>query len=350
MLVGLLDEANTLYGNPDWSFPLLRQLRVKALRVNLYWGGRFGVAGRRPRQPANPSDPAYDWRIYDRTVRYAAQYGVRMVFSIYGTPTWANGGKGLNHAPTHAADLRKFAYAAAKRYSGRFVGPNGRRLNPVRYWLAWTEPNNPINLSPQYRRVGRRWIPQGGRAYAQICNAVYAGVHSTSVKGEHVGCGVTAPRGNNNPRSVRPSTSPIAFLRAAKVGGLRRFDAWAHNPYYGSKRESPRTRPPGRNAVTLANIDKLIAEVTRLYGRKPLWITEYGYQTNPPDRAYGVSYATQAKWLREAYAIARRNPRITMMLWFLLKDDTSPQGWQSGFLTARNKKKPSFKAFQRLPH
>jgi hypothetical protein len=51
MLVGMLDEANTLYGNPDWAFPMLKQLRVQALRVNLYWGGRFGVAGERPRTP-----------------------------------------------------------------------------------------------------------------------------------------------------------------------------------------------------------------------------------------------------------------------------------------------------------
>jgi hypothetical protein len=350
MLVGLLDEANTLYGNPDWAFPILKQLRVKALRVNLYWGGRFGVAGERPRAAANPGDPAYDWSLYDRTVRYAAQYGIKMVFSIYGTPGWANGFKGLNHAPTKISDLKKFAYAAAKRYSGNFVGDDGRKLNAVRLWLAWTEPNNPINLFPQYRRAGGRWIAQGARDYAKICNAIYTGVHSTSIRGEQVACGVTAPRGNNSPGGVRASVSPIAFLRAAKAGGMRRFDAWAHNPYYGDKSESPKTKPPGRNAVTLANIDKLIAEVTKLYGRKPLWITEYGYQTNPPDRLVGVSYATQAKWLKEAYAMARANPRITMMLWFLLKDDTAAQGWQSGLLTATNKKKPAFTAFRRLPH
>jgi hypothetical protein len=161
---------------------------------------------------------------------------------------------------------------------------------------------------------------------------------------------VTAPRGNNAPGGIRASTSPIAFLRAAKAGGMRRFDAYAHNPYALGKAESPTTKPPGRNSVTLANINTLIAEVTRLYGRKPLWITEYGYQTNPPDRLIGVSYATQARWLTQAYAVARANPRITMMLWFLLKDDTAAQGWQSGLLTTKNKKKPAFTAFRRLPH
>ena len=52
-----------------------------------------------------------------------------------------------------------------------------------------------------------------------------------------------------------------------------------------------------------------------------LWITEYGYQTNPPDTFFGVRYAKQAAYLTQAVAIARANPRIDMFLWFLLKDE-----------------------------
>ena len=115
MLVGIQDEANTLYGNPDVTFPILKRLRTQVLRVNLYWGGRFGVAIERPVNAANPRDPAYDWSLYDRTVNYASQYGIKMLFSIYGTPGWANKHRGLNRAPTSFADLQKFAFAAAKR-------------------------------------------------------------------------------------------------------------------------------------------------------------------------------------------------------------------------------------------
>ena len=61
--------------------------------------------------------------------------------------------------------------------------------------------------------------------------------------------------------------------------------------------------------------------MTRLYGNKRIWITEYGYQTNPPDRIFGVSLANQAKYLTQAYGIAKRNPRIDMFLWFLLRDE-----------------------------
>ena len=104
-----------------------------------------------------------------------------------------------------------------------------------------------------------------------------------------------------------------------------------------------------KRRIQLGNINTLIAKLTQLYGPKHLWITEYGYQTNPPDRNFGVSLATQAKWLTQAYAIARKNPRIDMMLWFLIKDDSDLGGWQSGLETVRGKKKPAWNAFLRVP-
>jgi hypothetical protein len=101
-------------------------------------------------------------------------------------------------------------------------------------------------------------------------------------------------------------------------------------------------------AVTFGNISDLIKVVTQLYGNKRIWITEYGYQTNPPDPLFGVSWAKQAAYLTQAFAIARKNPRIDLMLWFLLKDEPSISGWQSGLMTAAGRKKPSYAAFMRM--
>jgi len=356
VLLGIQDDANTLYGDPDQTFPVLRQLRPQVLRVNLIWGGTpYGVAQSRPASPANPNDPAYDWTLYDRLDRYASQYGIKLVFSILFTPRWANGGKARTVAPTTTAGwnaLRGFATAAARRYSGTFIPPDDQQGTPlpaVRYWTAWNEPNNPIWLTPQYRRVGGRWVLKGAQDYVKICNAVYSGVHATRLSGEKVACGVTGPRGNNNPRSSRPSVDPLSFMRALKAAGLRRFDVYAHNPYYGSPRETPTFRPRG-SSVQLGNINVLLAQLSRLWGPKHLWITEYAYQTYPQDKLFGVSWAKQALYLRQAYALARANPRIDMMIWFMLKDDTNVGlGWQSGLLTAAWKKKPAFSAFQKLP-
>ncbi len=131
--------------------------------------------------------------------------------------------------------------------------------------------------------------------YAKICNAVVKGVRKTTIGASKVACGVTGPRGNNNPNSSRPAVSPLPFVRAMKKAGAKGFDAYAHHPYYGAPRETPSTPPPpgihgnAATAITLGNINLLIAEVTRLYGKKRIWITEYGYQTNPPDKIFGVS-------------------------------------------------------------
>jgi len=189
--------------------------------------------------------------------------------------------------------------------------------------------------------------------YAKICNAIYRGVHAAMATNERVACGGTAPRGNNNPASSRPSVSPLAFLRAVKKAGLVTFDAWAHHPYYASPTDTPTTKPVAARgapvtAVTLGNFGDLVKLVTQLYGNKRIWITEYGYQTNPPDKLFGVSYAKQAAYLTQAFSIARKNPRVDMMLWFLLRDDPNPNGWQSGLITAKGAKKPAFKAFQNL--
>jgi hypothetical protein len=185
-------------------------------------------------------------------------------------------------------------------------------------------------------------------AYAKICTAIYGGVHAASANTK-VACGATAPRGNDEPGGTRPSVDPIAFLKGVKIAGLRTFDAWAHHPYYGTRLETPTSRPPAsQHAIELGNIDVLTKELTRLYGPKRLWITEYGFQTNPPDTFFGISWAKQAAYVSQAFAIARKNPRIDLMTWFLLKDDVPLGGWQSGLMTADGRKKPSFSAFQRL--
>jgi hypothetical protein len=347
LLKGIYDEANTLYGNPDQTFRTLGQLRTRAIRINLHWGGRLGVAGEDPTvRDSDPNDGQYDWSLYDRAVLYATQYRIQVIFSIVGTPNWANRNRGPRVAPRNFNDLRDFAHAAALRYSGSFKRPSdGRILPKVRYWIAWNEPNNPIWLWPQAQR-GRFVSP---RTYARICNAIVTGIKSTMVRGNQVACGVTAPRGNNAPRSSRPSVSPLAFVRGMKRWGARGFDAYAHHPYYGRPSETPSTRPPAPTAITLGNIRLLDREVRRLFGPKRLWLTEYGYQTRPQDRIFGVTYAKQAAYLRQAYNIARRHPRIDMLLWFMLKDDTNRSiGWQSGFLTASGKRKPSFNVFRAL--
>src|SRR5581483_9404126 len=148
---------------------------------------------------------------------------------------------------------------------------DGRTIPAVKDWLAWNEPNNPVFLTPQYKRVGSKWVIQSAIDYAKICNALYDGIHASMTVNERVACGGTAPRGNNNPNTTRTSVSPLAFLRAVKNAGLKTFDAWAHHPYYAGPADQPTTKPvtakgAPATAVTLGNIGDLIKLVTQLYG------------------------------------------------------------------------------------
>jgi hypothetical protein len=345
--LGLVDTQEAL-GNQARFGSTLATLRPQVVRIMLAWGGTYGVARERPDNGSNPEDPAYEWQLYDQAVLTASSRGVRVLFTIYGTPWWANGGMPQNRAPQNVQRLQEFAYAAALRYSGTYRRRDGIVLPRVALWTAWNEPNIPLGLVPQWRRLGGRWVIQSARDYARICNAVYDGVHLTLLRGQKVACGVTTARGNNAPGTKRPSVSPLGFLRAMKAAGLRAIDAYAHHPYAGDRRYRPSARPANPRAITLANIDKLIREVHRLYGPKPIWITEYGYETSPPDRVFGVAWTRQARYLREAYGIARRNPQIEMLLWFLARDEGRPTGWQSGLVSAAGRRKPAFFEFQKL--
>jgi hypothetical protein len=126
-----------------------------------------------------------------------------------------------------------------------------------------------------------------------------------------------------------------------------RIDAYAHNPYP----LNPRTETPTSGGcsscktLTMATLDKLVAEVTRAFGPKRIWLTEYGYQTNPPDRLLGVSKSLQARYLAEASLRAYRTARVDMLIQFLVQDEPILGRWQSGLLSADGTPKPSFYAF-----
>ncbi len=95
----------------------------------------------------------------------------------------------------------------------------------------------------------------------------------------------------------------------------------------------------------MANLPTIRADVTRYFGAKPLWLTEYGYQTNPPDRLLGVSYAQQAEYLGEAALRVWQQSGVTVLIHFLIRDEPSLGGWQSGLFTAGGTAKLAYHAF-----
>jgi hypothetical protein len=129
-----------------------------------------------------------------------------------------------------------------------------------------------------------------------------------------------------------------------------KLDAYAHHPYPSTPRaESPwGPRCPRCTTITMADLERLELEVRRNLGRKRIRVTEYGYQTNPPDTLLGVSPTTQAAYMASASLRTYLARNVDILLFFLVRDDTETDGWQSGLLTARGQKKPAYTAF-RLP-
>jgi hypothetical protein len=138
----------------------------------------------------------------------------------------------------------------------------------------------------------------------------------------------------------------MAGMRAAGA----HLDAYAHNPYPVSRGETPsRATCTGCTYLTLAKLPAIRQTVTRYFGPSTqLWLTEYGNQTNPPDPLLGVSYALQATYIGEAALQVWRSPGVTVLVQFLVRDEPSLGGWQSGLFTAGGTPKPAYAAF-RLP-
>ena len=292
----------------------LRALGVQIVRYNLRWDQ---VAARKPKSPTSTKDPAYNWGPSDVFLKGLKAHGIAALVTIYGTPAWANGRRAPRWAPKSSGMIAAFAHAAAKRYPW------------VKRWAIWNEPNQ------------RRWLkPTSPAVYTvRLLNPAYAAIHAV-IRGAQVAGGVTAPRGNAG------GVSPVDWIQGMKRAGAR-LDAYAHNPYP----LSPHTETPwsggcaGCRTITMATLPKLLNDVARTFGSKRVWLTEYGYQTNPPDRYIGVSDELQAEYMGGAALRAYLAPRVDILIHFLVRDEPQLAGWQSGLLSVSGVAKPSYRAF-----
>jgi len=293
----------------------LDELGVEIVRYNLRWDT---IATHRPSAATSDDDPAYRWEDDDAVVDGLRAHGIETLLGLVGTPAWANGGRASNVAPSSARTFGDFAAAAAAHYAW------------VKRWLVWNEPNQ------------RRWlVPTTPAVYVKrLLNPAYASLHA-QIAGVQVGGGVTAPRGATG------GVSPVAWLRGMRAAHAR-LDAYAHNPYpLNPNRESPRAGGCGHcETISMATLGRLVTEVSRAFGGARIWLTEYGYQTNPPDRLLGVSPALQARYIGEGAYQSYRSPRVDLLIQFLYRDEPQIARFQSGLVRLNGTRKPAFAAFQ----
>ncbi len=193
-----------------------RAAHVSVVRTLAQWAE---IATRRPANARNPFDPAYNFGDLDELTQNTSARGIQLLIVIWGTPGWANGSRGTNHAPAKLSDLRDFARALAARYSGRYPG-----LPRVRMFSVWNEPNLNQFLAPQFDGRGRSVAPA---LYAKLYRAARAGLKAGNSAAQ-VAIGETSPRGKDRPGSkVQSSHSPVRFAQLLAAADRRiPFDAW----------------------------------------------------------------------------------------------------------------------------
>ncbi|HYH59353.1 MAG TPA: hypothetical protein VD790_09070 [Thermoleophilaceae bacterium] len=339
-------------------------LGVEAVRATVHWSAMAPKpnARRKPRgfDGADPRDyPDFLWDRFDNLTEQAARLGI----AVYLNPT--GGGPRWAHRKTrdrayqrsyrpNVKEFAKFMVAVGRRYSGTYRDENnGREVLPsVRWWSLWNEPNQPGWLTPQgERKRGAGMVPMAPHLYRDLVVAGARSLLRTGHADDLVLFGELAPVGNEKPDGLRPSLRPGLFLRemycldrrfrpfegeealargcedVERLAILERFPrlGFAHHPY--TKLKPPGRRERGRDALTMANLDALPRLLDRIAARTdllppeiPIYFTEYGYETKPPDPFSGVSLNQQAAYINAADYMAWKHPRVFANAQFQLFD------------------------------
>jgi hypothetical protein len=350
---------------------------------------RLRQRARRQRARFKASDPrtypTQNWDRYDNLVKQASQLGMRVYFTLTGPgPRYGH----RKAPPSQRANagtfrpipsrFRAFVEAVGKRYSGSYRDENAirRRLPRVSLWSIWNEPNQPGWLSPQWAND----IPASPALYRELYFAGHEGLERSGHGNDSILLGETAPLGSEK-TGPRNGIRPVPFLREvlcvrpdgtqyagadatarhcddfAKNGPLKAV-AFAHHPY--TKKIAPSVAPKSPDEVTMGNIgtlgpilDTLAAQSGgRMPAALPIFLTEFGYESNPPDPRNGIPYMRQAQFNQLADFLAYNDPRVMATTQFLLRDvgplTRYPTGsrlywftYQSGLYTVRGRAKPA---------
>ena len=368
--VFLQDDAELLHRSPTRVAADLDAIRDDGftwVRVTAGWSA-IAPSPRSARAPRfHASDarayPRAAWTALDRVVRGAHARGLRVMIDVaFWAPRWAVARSGPD--ATHARDgVDPGRYAAfARAVARRYPGADG--------FTIWNEPNSELFLEPQWARTGQ--IASATEYRAMVDAAVPA--IRTEAPRALVLIGATSSLGDEHGTQRDGRVAPLRFLRALacvdarlrplRTPDCRRFrplpgDGWSQHPYSPGPPAQP---DPVPDDVGLADLPRLVDTLRALHAagrterRLDVWITEYGYQTNPPDPTRATSPAQQAAFLPQALALARATPGVASFAQFLLRDlpprpgPTARDRWadfQSGLRTVDGRPKPAERRLRR---
>jgi hypothetical protein len=256
------------------------------------------------------------------------------------------------------------------------------RINDV---VIWNEPNLSGFWRPQYGAPGQS-APEQYEALAAYC---YDLLHAMRSNIDVIGP-ATSVWGNDNPNAFdNISHSPTTFIQgigaAYRASGRTQplFDTIGHHPYPTSSSERPWTVHSDPAIISLGDLGRLLSVLSDAFsgtGQRlpdqgvPIWYLETGYQTtipasksplyfgvetwpgalpdvvspeppraHPPDSSQAPDQATQ---LADELLLTYCQPYIAADFNFMLEDEPSLGGWQSGLLWADGTQKGSYQPFK----
>jgi hypothetical protein len=203
--------------------------------------------------------------------------------------------------------------------------------------------------------------PTGSRRGSAAGSSVAAGSSTATGSGSGA-AGLTPLRGDAATAVGCPARAGAGSF-AADNPALFHATGLSEHPYSFSL--APNVSAPHASFVPLADLSRLestldAAQAADGQGHSwPLYLTEYGYVTNPPNPDYEVTPAQQAMYLDEATYIAAQDPRVRALAQFELQDSDpaaecqcqrgSPDYWhsfQEGLEYLGGRPKPAYGAYR----
>jgi hypothetical protein len=321
----MITGVSNVYSNELRAFEQARAAGATQALSPLRWNVIAPATEPASWNPEDPADPHYEWSFFDAWVRHAVQAGLTPILQVRGAPEWAQRCHATGEAicdPDPAA-LGAFTRAAVRRYGGSFDG-----LPKVTYWQGLNEPNLSLFLQPQYQ--GEKLVSPD--MYRTLANTFYDSVKSVMPSAIVMAAGL-------GPIAVHGFTiGPIAFTKAllcmtgptrnprplpGDCGGGVKFDVFDIHPYTTG---GP-SHKGGPNDVEIGDLNKLqtllraaqrAGRIDGIYRRTPLWITEFGWDSKPPDPG-GLPMRIEKQWIPEALHRAWV-AGVRSFMWYSLAD------------------------------
>ena len=236
------------------------------------------------------------------------------------------------------------------------------------FWAIWNEPNFGEDLGPQ--AIDGSTVSVAPGMYRGLASQMWNSLQATGHGHDTILIGETAPLGLTG--SARPGhpqglpgnfgqTKPLQFLRTlycvdsnyrelrgraaravgcpATAAGSRSFrkqnpalfkaSGFAAHPYPDNSPPTiePSNDPDIASFPRIPNLERALDRLQRIYGsgkRFPIYNTEYGYITHPPNHDKFVSPATAAYYINWAEYLSWKQPRIASTMQYLLYDPIFP--------------------------